>query len=306
MSNNSQPTNEPSILGQFASVVGLLGASLYFTGWIYRWQYYKFFTLEVITLDLPVESFLLVPIQVLFGNIWATGKTLIAMLLTALCIHVTLWFLQTNGNWIVKRINSWQQKLTTIPYHSKLIINRQKQNREYYKQKQYVKSKIWQSFIKFSSLKIRSIQFLRSLFNESIIVIWVLIALFLLARSQGFSDARRDAINQTSTLPMITLVIPKDTLAISLSPSDPSTQPSLQEFRFLGDQTILRKLQPQVYNDYERSRVWRLLIQRNGWIYVFQTLSKKAPLNRRPLVLAIKEGDAGNQFMIRSPDSPIR
>lgn len=306
MSNNSQPTNEPSILGQFASVVGLLVYSLYFTGWIYRWQYYKFFTLEVITLDLPVESFLLVPIQVLFGNIWATGKTLIAMLLTALCIHVTLWLLQTLSNLIVTKLNDWQQKLTNIRHHSKLIINRQKENRQYYKRKQGIKSKIWQSFIKFSFLKIRSVQFLRSLFNETIIVIWVLIALFILARIQGFTDARRDAINQTSTLSMITLVIPKDTLGISLSPSDPTREPSLQEFRFLGDQIILDQLKAQVYNDYERSRVWRLLIQRNGWIYVFKTLSKDAPLNRRPLVLAIKEGDAGNQFMIRTPDSPIR
>jgi hypothetical protein len=49
VSNSSQPANEQSILGKFASVVGLLGASLYFTGWIYRRAYYNFFPLEVTT-----------------------------------------------------------------------------------------------------------------------------------------------------------------------------------------------------------------------------------------------------------------
>jgi len=31
-----QPTPESNILGNFASVVGLLGVALFFTGWIYR------------------------------------------------------------------------------------------------------------------------------------------------------------------------------------------------------------------------------------------------------------------------------
>ncbi|MGK7872709.1 MAG: hypothetical protein AB4426_05165 [Xenococcaceae cyanobacterium] len=68
MSNSPQAKNVPGILGGIASIVALLGISLYFTDWIYRWAYYGFFHLEVTTLDLPLQSFLLVPLQVFFGS----------------------------------------------------------------------------------------------------------------------------------------------------------------------------------------------------------------------------------------------
>lgn len=184
MGENSQPTNQPNILGQFASVIGLLGASLYFTGWIYRWEYYSFFQLEVTTLDLPVESFLLVPIQVLFGDIRAICKTGLAVIGTALLIHLTLWLLQILGNRVAKLLNFWQQKIIT--YH------------ERQRRSSWIAQTV-KSLAEFSSLKISSIKFLRSLLDETVIVAWVLIALFLLARNQGFADARRDAIDRTST-----------------------------------------------------------------------------------------------------------
>jgi hypothetical protein len=145
---NSQPTEEPSILGKFASVVGLLGASLYFTGCIYRWAYYSFFQLEVTTLDLPVESFLLVPIQVLFGNIWAIGKTAIAFLLTALAIHLTLWLLQVLGSAVKQRLDR------------RIAINATKRQ-----PKSWI-ARICKSLAEFSSLQLRAIQFLRSLLQQ--------------------------------------------------------------------------------------------------------------------------------------------
>ncbi|NEP85938.1 MAG: hypothetical protein F6K18_03395 [Okeania sp. SIO2C2] len=57
------------MLGRIAGLLSLLGIGLYFTGWIYRWAYLAYFQLEVTTLDLPFESFLIVPIQVFFGHI---------------------------------------------------------------------------------------------------------------------------------------------------------------------------------------------------------------------------------------------
>ncbi|MEH2151551.1 hypothetical protein [Nostoc sp.] len=51
--NSNQETN---ILGKFTSVLGLLGAALFFAGWIYRWSYFYFFQLELNTLDLPAQS----------------------------------------------------------------------------------------------------------------------------------------------------------------------------------------------------------------------------------------------------------
>ena len=287
MGQNSQPTEEPSILGKFASVIGLLGVSLYFTGWIYRWQYYGFFQLEVTTLDLPVESFLLVPIQVLFGNIWAISKTAIAVVLTATAIHLTLWLLQVLGNVIEGRLN-----------HRILLNARKRQPKSWLGQ-------IRKSLAQFSSLKFNSIQFLRSLLDETVIVAWVLIALFFLAKQQGFTDARRDAVNHTSTLPVVTLVASEDHLSVGRNPEDTATIASLQKYRFIGDLGLLESLQGQGYNDAldpQNPRVWRLLLERGGWIYVFRTLPRNATSEQRPLVLAIKERDSGEPLMLLSPE----
>ncbi|MEG3844759.1 hypothetical protein QT986_31580, partial [Microcoleus sp. herbarium14] len=85
-----ESTPESNILGNFASVFGLLGAALFFTGWIYRWSYFSFFQLEVTTLDLPVESFFMVPLQVFFSGGKSIFKSAIALLLTSLAIYHTL------------------------------------------------------------------------------------------------------------------------------------------------------------------------------------------------------------------------
>ena len=90
MTASPQPTPESNILGNFASVVGLLGVALFFTGWIYRWSYFSCFQLNVITLDLPVQSFLLVPLQVFLGDGPTIVKSAIAFLLTALAIYLSL------------------------------------------------------------------------------------------------------------------------------------------------------------------------------------------------------------------------
>ncbi len=290
MGQNSQPTNEPNILGQFASVVGLLGASLYFTGWIYRWQYYGFFQLEVTTLDLPVESFLLVPIQVLFGDTWAVLWTAIAFILTILFIHLTLWLLHNLGNPAAKLLNLWQQKI--IAYYQR-------------QRKKSLLARMLKSLAEFSSLKISSVKFLRSLLDETIIVAWVLIVLFILARHQGFTDARRDAIDQTSTLPVVTLVSHEERLAIGRSLKDSASDPSLQNNRFIGDENLFKKLLTQGYNDTldpKKAKIWRFLIERNGWIYLFQTIPQDAVLEQRPPVVAIQEGDAGDRLIIRSSE----
>ncbi len=64
------------------------------------------------------------------------------------------------------------------------------------------------SLAEFSSGQLRSVDFLRSLVNEIVIVSWVLIVIFWLARWQGVTDARRDA-GQNSTLPVVALITPQ-------------------------------------------------------------------------------------------------
>ena len=108
MANPSPQKTE--ILGTFASILGLLGIFLYFTGWIYRWAYFGWFQIEINRLDLPARSFLFVPIQVFFGNPSASLLTLFAIIVGTILIKLTLWLVQPlptkSTLWSVQSINS--------------------------------------------------------------------------------------------------------------------------------------------------------------------------------------------------------
>ena len=95
-----EPQNPPSIniLGNFAGLIGVLGIFIYFIGWVYRWAYFGFFALELNTLNLPHESFLIVPIQIIFGNFWIFIRAVIAMTLTICLIQVILWAISPKIN----------------------------------------------------------------------------------------------------------------------------------------------------------------------------------------------------------------
>lgn len=64
-------------------------------------------------------------------------------------------------------------------------------------------------------------------------------------------------------------------------------------------------------NDIKNEKVWRLLLERDGWIYLFRTLQpcsntqRICALNRneRPLVLMVRESELGNQLLILSPST---
>ncbi|MCD8485617.1 MAG: hypothetical protein LRZ84_02410 [Desertifilum sp.] len=290
MTSTPPTPNEPSVLGRFASIVGLLGAALFFTGWIYRWAYFAFFQLEITTLDLPVQSFFMVPIQVFLGNFKKIGQTALLFLVTFLAIYITLWLIHSVGAAIVKAIEDWRWQNATH-----YITKRPKSSLDY----------ILQSFFKFNPINFDSVKFLQSLIDEIAIVSWVLIIFFWFARYQGTVDARRDA-GQNSTLPVIALVTPEKRLALgrSLDTEDPLAQfssPSLADYRIFGDRTLFNSIQGIEDNDLEQERIWRLLIERDGWIYLFITLKDNYPSSARPAVLAIQESNLGEQLMILSP-----
>lgn len=263
-----QPDNEPVILGRFASLIGLLGVALYFTGWIYRWAYYGFFQIEVSTLDLPLESFLMVPLQVFFGDFWAVSKTVLAFAIAVILIKLTIWLIQ--------------------PLKPKVAIN---QNKLF---------AIAQKFRQFFHRLLKSI-FPRPLLNEIVVVAWVLTVLFYLAKLQGTIDARRDAVNNTSFLPIVTLVTQENQLGLGRKLDDLLTNPSLKGYRIIGDKVIFDKLRGRETNDTANPAdaiVWRLLIERGGWIYLFQSLPPNSTDTVRPYVLIIRESDGGDQLLI--------
>jgi hypothetical protein len=130
----------------------------------------------------------------------------------------------------------------------------------------------------------------------------LLTVLFWLAKCYGEVDAKIAASNDTS-LPIITLVHPDKGLGLGRNPQDLFTDTMSSKTRVIGDVGLFNKVQAEVTNDTanpNQPTSWRLLVNSNGWLYIFQTLPKDADAKRRPLVLAIQQGGR-EQMMILSP-----
>jgi len=284
-----QPTPESNILGHFASVVGLLSVALFFTGWIYRWSYFYCFQLNVITLDLPVESFFLVPLQVFLGDGWTILRSAIALLLTALGIYVSLWLVNSINKTVAAKINGTITRWLSYPYGRRF--------RWLYR--------ILNSLQQFNVNRYKSIKLLRSLVDEIIIVGWVLLMLFWSAYHQGIADARRDA-GENSSLPAVALIAKQDNIALGRKFDDPTDRVPPKGFKAIGDVGLFADLSQIDYTDInnpKEPRVWRLLLERGNWIYLFPALTKEQQKNPkvRPPVIAVQQSQSGDQLLIVSP-----
>jgi hypothetical protein len=286
-----QPTPESNILGNFASVVGLLGVALFFTGWIYRWSYFYCFQLNVITLDLPVESFFLVPLQVFLGDGPTILRSAIALLLTALAIYLSLWLVNSINKTVAAKINRIARRGRFYARRRRLgLLHR------------FLKS--WQ---RFNINRVNSIKLLRSLVDEIIIVGWVLLVLFWSAYHQGIADARRDA-GENSSLPAVALIAKQDSMALGRKLDDPTLRLDPKGFKAIGDAGLFANLSKRDYTDInnpKEPRVWRLLLERGNWIYLFPALTKEQQKNpkARPPVIAIQQSQSGDQLLIVSPEA---
>ncbi len=290
MTASPQPTPESNILGKFASAIGLLGAALFFTGWIYRWSYFSCFQLNVITLDLPVESFFIVPLQVFLGDGWTIVKSAIALLLTALAIYLTLWLVNSINKTVTAKINGTITRWLSYPYGRRF--------RWLYR--------ILNSWQQFNVNRYNSIKLLRSLVDEIIIVGWVLLVLFWSAYHQGIADARRDA-GENSSLPAVALIAKQDNIALGRKLDDPTLRLDPKGFKAIGDAGLFADLSKRDYTDInnpKEPRVWRLLLERGNWIYLFPALTTEQQTNpkARPPVMAIQQSQSGDQLLIISPE----
>lgn len=290
MTSSPQPTPQSKILGNFANVVGLLSAALFFTGWIYRWSYFYCFQLNVITLDLPVQSFLLVPLQVFLGDGPRIVKSAIALLLTALAIYLSLWLVNSINKTVAAKINGTITGWLSYPYGRRF--------RWLYR--------ILNSWQQFNVNRYNSIKLLRSLVDEIIIVGWVLLVLFWSAYHQGIADARRDA-GENSSLPAVALIGKQDSMALGRKLDDPTLRLTPKGFKAIGDAGLFADLSKRDYTDInnpKEPRVWRLLLERGNWIYLFPALTKEQQTDpkARPLVIAIQPSQSGAQLLIVSPE----
>jgi hypothetical protein len=250
------PTN-PNPLGAFAGLVGVLTIFLFFTGWVYRWAYFGFFEIELNSLNLPAQSFLIVPIQVILGDVGKIGLATLATFAVIVLIKVTMYLFQRFRQF---SLPPWLRWLTDL--------------------------------------------LPQSLGRDFVIVAWILIALFQLAQWQGIEDAKRDAVNQSTTRPLITLVSPSDKFAMAATLDKKLNEnktkepeyPQLKNLRIFGDVQQFRDLYANRTNRADSS--WRLLIESGNWLYIYRTLPEPSDLH--PYVLAVNTGDGRVQSIILS------
>ena len=227
------------------------------------------------------------------GNGWAFAKTALALIFVATAIKITLWFIEPLT---VAFVLPLSQPLT-------FSSRRRKWHKVKHLFRKYAKTFHQCPPCKFLRELVTIIPL--SLRKDLIIVIWLLIALFWLARSQGWDDARRDAVNKTSTLPVFTYIFPKEKLVLGRDLDDIFTDPSLKDSRFIGDFSLFDYLRVLEDNapTLKEPRIWRLLLENNNVIYCFFGLDKNADKKQVPPVLAIKTNKKG-QVMILSPTIP--
>ena len=274
-SNN--PTLTP--LSRFASLLTLLGAALYYTGWVYRWAYYGFFQIEITTLDLTFTSFYLAAFQVLFGDYRAMIKAICVIFITAIVIipalklpdliqKLIIWFWQFFLDWIRQQSPRWHRNIGLLRNHLP------------------------------SS---QSLKFLAALVDELIIILLILTALFWLARWQADVDVWKDVVNETSSLPVVTVIIPEDGAKLGRRLDNPLAGINPSEFRIIGDQGLYKQIRGKELTSLEKPdepRVWRLLRNEDGYFYIFPALPREDTALRVP-VLMINE--SSEQLVILSP-----
>ena len=305
--NEAQNVN---ILGTIAGLIGIISLFTYFTGWVYRWAYFGFFELDINSIQLPFESFFLVPIQVFLGDLHRIILAILVILFTSMAIKITLFII---NNFSINNYK-YQSKFFTIklPFLKK-IIDKLPSGHCQKKLKKFINSKIYvsiflkklHSFYLFKPLRYFAQIFPQPLRNEIVIVAWLLTALFWLAQYQGNVDAFRDAVNKTSTRPIITLVTKKENLAIGRELGNQNELdnlkkiPSLKNFRIVGDVKQFYQIFGKETN-FELDIVWRLLLQTNNWAYLFPALPSPAKPNQRPPLLVINAEQGQIQMLILS------
>lgn len=303
MSDSPSLSSETFALGRIAGLLVLLSAALYFTGWTYRWSYFSFFQLEVTTLGLPLESFYLAAFQVFFGSVKALFLTIITVLLTAVGIYLSLWVVED------RIFNSLQSRFKKVRngflkrVESRLKTSQEFQpgiNKFFYRLYRWLLRQL-RSLLKFQLVKYESLRFIMSLLDEIIVILWLVMALFLLGQWRGEADAWRDVVHQTSTLPAITLVIREETVPLGLNPE---TRLNPEEIRIIGDRNLYETTLGNAINDpnHEQVLVWRLLIDIDGDYYLFPALPDGTRRDRRPPIAVIPRSQEGDRLILLRPE----
>ena len=287
---------------RLVSILSLIGVGLFFVGWVYRWAYFSFFSLQINALNLSPQSFLFSPIQVFFGDTPRIRLTIISLVLTAIGVYLLVWLYNLFITLITKIAKFLYRKLN-LPQPIAPPSTQNKILKFLIKVLRFFKSlvkKILRNLLNFGKTRRESLQILQGLIEEIISVSVVIIVFYWLARTQGINDARLDA-SPASNLPAISFIVKETQFPLGGKLDNILGAAPVKGFTIIGDRGMFESLQNKydtdITTDRNQPRVWRLLLEQNGWFYIFHNLPANATPDQRPLVLALKE----NQMLILGP-----
>jgi hypothetical protein len=261
MANSVETSSSP--LALLAESVGLLAVALFFTGWMYRWHYYTFFQVEPTSLGLSVESTFIAAYAVLFGGPLAVLRLVLGLALAGVGMALTF-----------RAISACRRRLRGPLERCG-------------------------GFLAFSAAQRKQLGALASLLDELVIVLWLLLVLKGLAGMQGLADARRDALEESSTLPVITIAMRGSEAVIGRDLDQELVNP--RDVRLLGSRERYVALLGRELSGSGGGSTWRLLSDAGGQLLVIPTLRAADAGGRAPPVLLVPEGGKGDRLILLSP-----
>lgn len=260
---DKSPNDPVAPLGKLAGSIGLVAIALLFTGWIYRWHYFTSFQVDPTSLGFPIESISITAFSLLFRSPWSILRFINGLALAFAGIVVTFRAIRFCSGWLLPLFMKIQQRMD--------LRGEQRQQ----------------------------LSLLTSLANELVIVLWLLLVLYGLAASQGLYDARRDAVDETSTLPLITIAMPGAQSVIGRDPDQMLVNPS--GVRLFGSRERYDALIGDELNSDSGRRRWRLLSDAGDRLLVIPSLPSAQIGGKVPPVLIFPDGGKGDRLIILSP-----
>jgi hypothetical protein len=261
MAKSSNESSSPLV--KLAGSIGLVAIALVFTGWIFRWHYFTYFQVDPASLGFTVETISIAAFSLLFRSPLSILRFIISLGLAFAGILVTFRAICFSRGCVVPLLGNILQRIG--------LAREQRQQ----------------------------LRLLTSLANELVIVLWLLLVLYGLAASQGLSDARRDAVDETSTLPLITIAMPGAQSVIGRDPDQILVNPS--GVRLFGSRERYEALLGDELNSDSGRRRWRLLSDAGGRLLVIPSLPSGQTGGKAPPVLIFPDGGKGDRLVILSP-----
>jgi hypothetical protein len=116
---------------------------------------------------------------------------------------------------------------------------------------------------------------------------------------KGLADARRDATDETSTLPLITVAMAGKEAVIGRDPNQLLADPS--GVRLFGSRERYDALRRADLNPTSGEWHWRLLSDAGGRLLVIPSLPASQIDGKAPVLLIFADGGKGDRIVILSP-----